>query len=101
MADDLRHNEDKVFKIEFDNFDEYQKFISSTKLKISVKRPHQNQVKIMIKDTYIHNFFDEMSQYNLKFISEIKFTLEDYFMNFYDRKKSVDEGKERMLHGMY
>ncbi|MDO4311781.1 MAG: ATP-binding cassette domain-containing protein [Eubacteriales bacterium] len=101
VADTLRHNEDKVFKVEFDNEMEYQKFVCSTSLKLNAKRPGQNQVKVMIKDENIHQFFDEMSCYRLKFISEIKFTLEDYFMNFYDRKKSVEEGKEGMLYGLY
>ena len=40
-----------------------------------------------------------MSQYKLNFISEIKFTLEDYFMNFYDRKLSVAAGQEELEHG--
>lgn len=101
VADELRHNEDKVFKVEFEGEDEYLRFIGNTGLDLSAKRPLQNQVKVIIKDENIHQFFEEMSNYHLKFISEIKFTLEDYFMNFYDRKKSVDEGKEGMLSGMH
>lgn len=101
VADSLRHNEDKVFKVEFGSEEDYRRFLENTKLELNVKRPKHNQVKIMIKDEDIHSFFEEMSGYNLKFISEIKFTLEDYFMNFYDRKKSVEEGKEGMLRGMH
>jgi len=101
VADNLRHNEDKVFKVEFDSEAEYLKFLKNTKLELNSKRPKQNQVKVMIKDENIHQFFDEMSHYKLNFISEIKFTLEDYFMNFYDKKKSVEEGKEGILNGMH
>lgn len=101
VADTLRHNEDKVFKVEFENNSEYLRFIDHTELNLNAKRPKHNQVKVMIKDENIHQFFEEMSSYQLKFISEIKFTLEDYFMNFYDRKKSVEEGREGMLHGVY
>lgn len=101
VADTLRHNEDKVFKVEFNSEAEYKRFLRVTELEINSKKPKYNQVKIMIKDQNIHNFFSEMSCYDLKFISEIKFTLEDYFMNFYDRKKSVEEGKEGMLRGVH
>lgn len=101
VADTLRHNEDKVFKVEFGSKSEYQRFLENTRLELNAKRPKHNQVKIMIKDENVHQFFEEMSNYQLKFISEIKFTLEDYFMNFYDRKKSVEEGKEEMLRGVH
>lgn len=101
VADDLRHNEDKVFKVEFGDEAEYLRFLKNTKLELNAKRPKHNQVKIMIKDENIYQFFAEMSNYKLNFISEIKFTLEDYFMNFYDRKKSVEEGKEGMRRGLH
>lgn len=101
VADELRHNEEKVFKVEFDDAGEYGRFVSRTALHLCAERPEQNQAKIAVRDEDIHQFFDEMSQYRLTFISEIKFTLEDYFMNFYDRRKSVEEGKAGMMHGMY
>lgn len=101
VADTLRHNEDKVFKVEFCSEAEYIRFVQNTRLEINAKRPKHNQVKVMVKDENIHQFFEEMSGYQLKFISEIKFTLEDYFMNFYDRKKSVEEGREGMLRGLH
>lgn len=101
VADTLRHSEDKVFKVEFENEAEYLRFLENTNLELSARRPKHNQVKVMIRDENIHQFFEEMSLYQLKFISEIKFTLEDYFMNFYDRKKSVEEGKEGMLCGVH
>ena len=47
------------------------------------------------------SFFAEMSRYNPNFISEIKFTLEDYFMDFYDRKKTVEQGKAGMQSGLH
>lgn len=101
VADDLRHNEDKVFKVEFPDENNYLKFINSTKLIVDGERPKQHQVKIRINDADIHNFFEEMSNYQINFISEIKFTLEDYFMDFYDRKKTVEQGREGLQHGMY
>lgn len=100
VADTLRHNEDKVFKVEFSGAEDYAAFINTTGLDVDSKRPRHHQVKIRIHDADIHNFFEEMSRYHLKFISEIKFTLEDYFMDFYDRKKSVEQGREGMRSGL-
>lgn len=101
VADDLRHNDDKVFKVEFSTEGEYLRFRENTKLTVESRRHRHHQAKIRIKDENIHDFFAEMSNYKLNYISEIKFTLEDYFMDFYDRKKTVEEGKEGMYHGMH
>ncbi len=101
VADTLRHNEDKVFKVEFADGAEYEKFVAATRLDLDARRPHHHQVKIRIRDDDIHKFFAEMSRYHLNFISEIKFTLEDYFMDFYDRKKTVEQGKAGMQSGLH
>ncbi len=99
VADKLRNNQNKEFKVEFADHETYEHFIAETQLDISAKRPDQDQVKLRIHDDAIHQLFAEMSQYKLNFISEIKFTLEDYFMNFYDRKLSVAAGQEELEHG--
>ncbi len=96
IADDLRHNESKTYKIEFKTNVEFERFIkeieTTKKLEvISVKR-HQNQVKLLINDSEINKFFNIIADFELKFLSEIKFTLEDYFMKFYDRNKNVEGG---------
>lgn len=101
VANDLKQNKNKAFKVEFSNHEDYEKFAANTSLDVSVKRPKQDQVKLQIQDENIHELFQELSEYQLNFISEIKFTLEDYFMKFYDRKSSVEEGKEGLSHGMY
>ena len=89
VADELRHNERKTFKIEFNIKEEFKNFLEemekTKKLNVTSTKQHKNQVKIEINDADINDLFDVVSDYDLKFISEIKFTLEDYFMKFYDR----------------
>lgn len=89
IADDLRHNESKTFKLEFNTKEGFESFKSEVlekkKLNVIGEKPRKNQVKIQINDKDINNFMNIISNYDLKFMSEIKFTLEDYFMNFYDR----------------
>ena len=96
VADDLRHSEMKTFKIEFNIKEEYENFIKRIKkikeLNVIATKPQKNQVKIEINDAHINNLINIVSDYDLKFISEIKFTLEDYFMNFYDRNINTEGG---------
>ncbi|WP_373471167.1 ABC transporter ATP-binding protein [Carnobacterium alterfunditum] len=97
----LKHSTNKAFKIEFATNKDYQQFLSLTQFKIPVERPDQNQVKLNLTDETMQNLFIELSNVNINFISEIKFTLEDYFMDFYDRKKSVAAGEENLEHGIH
>src|SRR5699024_4086205 len=59
VADDLRQNKNKAFKLEFSDEDTYQRFVKETELEITTLRPEQNQVKIHIQDENIHEFFKE------------------------------------------
>ena len=97
----LKQNKNKAFKIEFQTPADYAQFLAMTQLEIAVKRPEQNQIKLNIEDDDIQDLFTELSAVKLNFISEIKFTLEDYFMDFYDRKKSIAAGEESLEHGLH
>lgn len=100
-ADQLKRNTHKAFKIEFSSFEDYENFLGKTAFAIPIKRPNQNQVKMNLTDEKMQQLFTELSEVNVNFISEIKFTLEDYFMDFYDRKKSVSDGEENLQYGIY
>ena len=99
VADELRHKQTKVFKLEFTSAHEYKKFVEdgnvSKNLNLVSLRDYQNQVKIEVEDSQINDFFKIISNYELKFLSEIKFTLEDYFVKFYDRDSGIEEVKEQ------
>ncbi|MFL2122270.1 hypothetical protein ACEN4M_07170 [Marinilactibacillus psychrotolerans] len=97
----LKQSTNKAFKIEFASFNDYQKFLANTELVITIERPNQNQVKLNLTDEKMQHLFAELSEVNVNFISEIKFTLEDYFMDFYDREKTVAEGEENLHGGLY
>lgn len=102
VADDLRHNESKTFKIEFSTTDEFEKFRKAAadleKFKIISAKSHRNQVNILIHDNNINDLFTVISDYKIKFLSEIKFTLEDYFMEFYDRNNTIEGGDKNVIH---
>ena len=48
-----------------------------------------------MNDADTNDFIAFISDYDLKFCSEIKFTLEDYFMKFYDRNSKNEGGGEQ------
>lgn len=88
VADDLRHNECKEFKLEFNSKEEFERFRGERFEFASVKR-HRNQAKILVNDKDINHFINVISNYDLKFFAEMKFTLEDYFMKFYDKNNTA------------
>lgn len=97
----LKRSTNKAFKIEFSSELDYEMFLDKTEFVIPIKKEKQNQIKINLTDQKMQDLFKELSQVNINFISEIKFTLEDYFMDFYDRDKSINEGKESMQNELY
>ncbi|MBN1629274.1 MAG: ABC transporter ATP-binding protein [Thermoleophilia bacterium] len=96
VADDLRHRQDKVYEIEFLEDDDFQSFAREAetggRFQIICANTAKRQVKVGVHDNDINGFFSALSGFSLKFLKEEKFTLEEYFLDFYDRDKSVEEG---------
>lgn len=91
VANDLRHSENKTFKLEFASAEEFERFRQAAPeqgiMELASVKPHRNQATVRFADQDTNRFFSVLSDYELKFISEKKFTLEDYFMKFYDRRE--------------
>ena len=66
------------FKIEFTNRKDFEDFQREGFDIIRVQKQY-NQVTISIKKDQINNLMDILTKYQVKFISEVKFTLEKYF----------------------
>lgn len=79
---EVKHNEEKIYKIEFTSHEEYQRFLSEP-FDIAEKRESQNQAIIKINDRHINTLFKVLKGYNIKFITENKYTLENYFRSLY------------------
>ncbi|WP_430611657.1 hypothetical protein [Enterococcus sp. DIV0876] len=86
-ANDLKHKKEKTFKLEFANNGFYEHYVKDCPkiLKIVQKRPEQDQVFVSFNDADTDTFIEYTSNFTLNFCSEIKFTLEDYFMSFYEK----------------
>jgi len=91
VANDLRHSESKTYKLEFNSKEEFARFTTAShnSYEIASTKEYRNQAHVHVNDTDVNEFLAEISGYDLKFFTEIKFTLEDYFMKFYDKRQVV------------
>lgn len=79
----IRHNENKKYKVEFESFEEYKRYTENEQFHFSELRDKQNQVIVNIHDTEINAFLESLKDYELKFMTEIKYSLEQYFKELY------------------
>ncbi len=75
---DIRNRSVSDFKIEFNNKSDYNKFLNNN-YKIIRKQDEFNQVTIEIEKAKINVLFKDLKNYDIKFISEVKYTLEKHF----------------------
>jgi ABC-2 type transport system ATP-binding protein len=79
---EIKHNQDKVYKIEFADIDEYLSF-TGERFDFAEQREAQNQVLVNVHDKDIDRFLSVLKGYKVKFITEIKYSLEKYFKSLY------------------
>ena len=90
--DKIKNRPSKDFKIEFNNVDDYIRF-KNLKYKIIRDQEKYSQVTINIKHKDINKLFKDLKDFDVKFISEVKYTLEKYFREVLAKQK---EGKKNV-----
>ncbi len=83
-TNEIKHNENKSYKVEFNNKNDFKKFIEENKdnFELVNLKDEQNQVTVVVHDSNINNFTKTLTNFDIKFFKEIKFTLEKYFKEF-------------------
>ena len=84
--DDIRNHPIKDFKIEFKSTDDYKNFLKE-KYTITRKQKQYNQVTISINAKETGELLKTLKNYDVKFISEIPYTLEKHFKKVLLEKK--------------
>lgn len=84
---DIKHKEEKTFHIYFEKKKDWTSFLRE-KLKILSKDEKERSVKINIKDSEINEFLQVIKRYKISNFREEKYTLEEYFDDVYERRKS-------------
>ena len=90
IADDLKHNSIKQYRIIFNSDDDYKKFKDNYDNKIiNILKDNENENKVFIScdDKNINDVINYLSNFEIKEFNNIKETLEDYFMKFYKEDK--------------
>ena len=87
--DDIRHADDKIFKIELSTVEDYERMLLE-RLDFILKEPEKSQVRVKVCDEDINKFIGMLTRYDVKYMSEDKHTLEEYFMKYYDGGKLND-----------
>jgi ABC-2 type transport system ATP-binding protein len=85
-ADEIRNNENKIYKIEFLKDEGYETFLN-TGVNIVYSNKDKRKMRIAINDKEINQLVKNLSKYEIKYFSESKFTLEDYFLSYYKEKE--------------
>jgi len=81
-TDEIKHNRDKVYKLEFTSHEDYRRFIAEP-LVYAEQREAQNQVLVNVNDKDINQFMAVLKGYRIKFLTENKYSLEKYFKSLY------------------
>lgn len=84
----FRNNENKVFQVEFLFDEDFEKFLKSD-LDIIYNNEKKMKIKIAINDSEINDFINIISKYKIKYFSETKYTLEDYFLSYYSGREDA------------
>jgi ABC-2 type transport system ATP-binding protein len=79
----IRRNERKTFKVEFLMSEDYSAMLESN-FTFKEQKPEHNQIILEVEDSNINELISALSKRKIKFISEIKHTLEEYFMSYYE-----------------
>lgn len=80
---EIKYNVNKKYKIEFEQHKDFETFVKNNKT-IKTKEK-SNQVEVPVNDDEINEFMKELSKYHIKFIKEIKTSLEDVFLKEYEK----------------
>ena len=87
---EIRNRKTSEFKIEFNDKESFEKFRNS-KFKIIRIQEKYNQVTIQIEKNNINTLFKDLKELNVKFISEVKYTLERHFKEIMEEKGNEKE----------
>jgi ABC-2 type transport system ATP-binding protein len=82
---EIEHRADKEFEIRFRAGGDMAKF-GKLPYQFTEKNIRKNRVKVVVHDRDINQFLAQVGQYKIAYISEIKFTLEKYFMKYYQEE---------------
>jgi len=86
---EIKNRPCKDFKIEFTNAEDYKRFLEM-KYKFVRNQPQYNQTTVNIKNEEINMLFKDLKNFDVKFISEVNYTLEKHFKEILFKEKEAE-----------
>lgn len=91
---EIENRPTKEFKIEFSGREDYLAF-KRYRYTIVRDQPQYNQVTVAIAGGQINRLFFDLTSFNVKFISEVKYTLEKHFREVLEKETQRQKEKEK------
>ena len=79
---EIVHNKDKQFEVKFVSHNDMRAFCGLN-YEFVEQNVEKTRVKVKVHDSHVNRFVQDLAKFNLDYISEIKLTLEERFMEFY------------------
>lgn len=76
--DEIRHPARREYKIEFKSPEDYNRF-KGLGYEIVRDQPQYSQVTVSIGSNDLNNLFSDLTEFDIRFISEVKYNLDTYF----------------------
>ena len=86
IADELKHNVNKVYQIVFNNILDYNKFLALD-YDVQYQNEQKQLVKINVNDQKINTLMSALKEMKVQSFTEEVFSLQDFFMKFYDENR--------------
>ncbi|WP_435303659.1 AAA family ATPase [Tetragenococcus halophilus] len=82
VMDDLLHNKNKTYKLEFKTRESFQQF-QALDYELTNVKEEDLQLNVNINDKDINDLMNDLQHYDVLFFKEIKTNFEDYFTNVF------------------
>jgi len=81
-TNEIKYNQDKVYEVGFVGSEDYKRFLNEP-FDFSNRQPEKHQLTMHVHDNEINKFMQVLKGYNVQSISEVKYSLEQYFKSLY------------------
>jgi ABC-2 type transport system ATP-binding protein len=93
IADKLKNPDDKEFDLTFANAEGFSAFMK-TSYKITSSNDKSYGIKTLVPKSGIAEFMRAIGALGVVKFDEVQFSLQDYFMSFYDRRNGEDDSAQ-------
>lgn len=89
-AEELKQNHDSIYSVRFEDIGSYREFTAKG-YKITADSEERLKVKVSVPAQELNRFAGDMKNLHVQSFHQIKYSLEDYFMDFYKDERAREE----------